>query len=462
MNNYGYGGGINTAGFGEMRTDLRRHTGARLLDAIKKLFGKRSIEPPMMAHIEDINAFKYRDISRTNFTAIVSNKMANKTIGESGLDVIGEGDRAEYVRKALESVWANIKNVVSTAYGIGGCAVVPYLYGTDMYCSMVPGNQFFITAMAGADIVSCAVKCDERKTRVHTYSRIAEHTVKDGVYTIRNTVIDENNAEHPLSVIKDWESIPEEVVITGVDRLPVAYIKCPANPRRPMRPEGVPITYGCDEVITDILNLHTEYRMEYNLKRTFVGVDQTMVDKDGQLSSNGLFKRILTNGGKVGQASGMEVFSPDIRQTAYHERMAELYALLENQIGTSSGVLTRTESSMATATEIKQANLDTKSMVALMQTEIDRAVDTIAYAAELYADLYGVRGESPEVNVAWDMSLWESSTETFSQMVQAATLDAISAAEVRRFITGESQEEAEEAVAKIKAENPTTEQLFGI
>ena len=81
MNNYGYGGCVNPAGMGEMRTDLRRHTGARLLDAIKKLFGKRSIEPPMMAYIEDINAFKYHDIRRTNFTAIVSNKMANKTIG---------------------------------------------------------------------------------------------------------------------------------------------------------------------------------------------------------------------------------------------------------------------------------------------------------------------------------------------------------------------------------------------
>lgn len=454
MNNY--------TGYTDLQTDLRRHTGARLLDAIRRLFGKKSIEPPMMAHIEDVNAYQYQDTRRTNFTAIIANKMANKTIGESALDIAGEGDRTEYVRAALDSFWSNAKNATATAYGIGGCAVVPYLYGTKMFCSMVPGNQFFITSMAGTEIMSCAVKCDERRTRLHTFSRIADHEVKDGVYTIRNIVVDENNAEHPLSVIADWASIPEEVVISGVEHLPVAYIKCPSNPRRPLRPEGVPITFGCGEVLKDIEDLTTEYRKEFDLKRTFVGVDQTLIDKDGDMPRNGLFKRVLSNGGKVGAGSSMEVYSPDIRQVAYHERLMDLYALLENQIGTSAGVLTKQETNAATATEIKQANLDTKNMVALMQTEIERAVNVIAYAADLYADLYGVRGESPEVNVVWDVSLWESSTETFSQMVQAAALDAIGAAEIRRYITGETVEEAEEAVKKIKAENPTTEQLFGI
>ena len=452
----------NFTGYTDLQTDLRRHTGARLLDAIKRLFGKKSIEPPMMAYIEDVNAYQYQDTRRTNFTAIIANKMANKTIGESTLDIAGEGDRTEYVRAALDSFWSNAKNATSTAYGIGGCAVVPYLYGTKMFCSMVPGNQFFITSMAGTEIMSCAVKCDERRTRLHTFSRIADHEVKDGVYTIRNIVVDENNAEHPLSVIADWASIPEEVVISGVEHLPVAYIKCPSNPRRPLRPEGVPITFGCGEVLKDIEDLTTEYRKEFDLKRTFVGVDQTLIDKDGDMPRNGLFKRVLSNGGKVGAGSSMEVYSPDIRQVAYHERLMDLYALLENQIGTSAGVLTKQETNAATATEIKQANIDTKNMVALMQTEIERAVNVIAYAADLYADLYGVRGESPEVNVVWDVSLWESSTETFSQMVQAAALDAIGAAEIRRYITGETVEEAEEAVKKIKAENPTTEQLFGI
>lgn len=454
MNNY--------TGYTDLQTDLRRHTGARLLDAIRRLFGKKSIEPPMMAYIEDVNAYQYQDTRRTNFTAIIANKMANKTIGESALDIAGEGDRTEYVRAALDSFWSNAKNATATAYGIGGCAVVPYLYGTKMFCSMVPGNQFFITSMAGTEIMSCAVKCDERRTRLHTFSRIADHEVKDGVYTIRNIVVDENNAEHPLSVIADWASIPENVVISGVEHLPVAYIKCPSNPRRPLRPEGVPITFGCGEVLKDIEDLTTEYRKEFDLKRTFVGVDQTLIDKDGDMPCNGLFKRVLSNGGKVGAGSSMEVYSPDIRQVAYHERLMDLYALLENQIGTSAGVLTKQETNAATATEIKQANLDTKNMVALMQTEIERAVNVIAYAADLYADLYGVRGESPEVNVVWDVSLWESSTETFSQMVQAAALDAIGAAEIRRYITGETVEEAEEAVKKIKAENPTTEQLFGI
>ena len=446
----------------DLPTNTRRYTGVRLLDAIRRIFQKRSIEPPMMAHVEDDAAIRYQDTRLTNFTAIVSNKLSNKTIGESTLDVIGEGDRTEYIDKAVSSFWANVKNATATAFGVGGCAVVPYLYGTKMYCSMVAGNQFFITAMAGTDIMACAVKCDERRTRFHTYSRIAEHKVKDGLYTIRNVVIDENNAEHPLDVVTDWASIPAVVEITGVDRLPVAYIKCPSNPRRPLRPEGVPITYGCSETIADIMTLLAEYRKEYELKRTFVGVDQTIIDKNGDLPHNGLFKRILSNGGKIGGGSSMEPYSPDIRTTAYHERLMDLYALLENQIGTSAGVLTKQESNAATATEIKQANLDTKSMVAMMQSELDRAVDTIAYAAELYADLYGIRGESPEVNVVWDSSLWESSTETFSQMVQAAALDAIDASEIRKYITGESTEEAEAAVKRIKEANPTTEQIFEI
>ena len=425
--------------------------------------GKKPLENQIETMSQEKFAFRYADITDVNITAMVANKLATITIGDSALSVVGDGKKADITRKQLDNIWSKLKNITSTAYGVGGAAIIPTTYGESIGFNAVPGNQFFITEMQASEITQAVLLCEEYRDDHHIYRRWALHSYANGVWTIDNRVTIDDGKAVPITYCPQWASIPPIVNVSGVDRLPIAYIRCPADNRRPERPEGVPITFGCEKVINQILTCLKQFEDEFDLGEIFVSADPTLLDKDGNLPKRRLFRRTSMPGGKLGTDGKMDVFAPQLRAESYLLRLNALYELLENQIGTGRGILTKPETYGATATEIKSALIGTKMITDLMRSQIDRAIDTIVYAIDVIASATGVSGEVPDVSINWDYSLYESSTETFAQLIQAKAVGAVDAVDIRQYVMpNESREEAEQAVKTIKESNPTTEELFGV
>lgn len=425
-----------------------------ILNIIKRLFGA----DPMVTETEsariDEQARRYRDLHGVNLTAIFAGKLSALTVTESNVEVIGLNRRAESLNDAMKSIWGKARKWTSIAFGTGGVLLIPYVSGGKMFIDIVPQSSMIINRVNGDELMAVSILADMTVQGNQRYFRFTDYSLDDGQLTIRQRAVNASSAPVPLSRFQEWALLPEELTISNCEHLPLAYIKCPVDNRRNEALYGVPITFGCDDLMSEIEECLEDIRREYNLKKPLVGFDPVLFDEKNNrrhLPRTGLFMPTMA-GGLDGTGKLWEVYDPAIRDSAYYTRLQHLYELLEKQVGTSRGILTEPQSRGATATEIKAGMYDTYSIVQLMRTAIEQGLERLAYAMDVLSNAFGLSpmGEYA-LSFDWSYSMIESSQESFSQLVAAAASDAVEPAELRQFVMpDETLEEARARVEEIR------------
>lgn len=403
-------------------------------------------------------AAEYERIDDINFNSIFSNKLANYVINDSNVNLTGKNARTELLDKTTQSLWKKAKKITSMGFGYGGVIIVPYVKGGKIYYSIVPQNRLTIDMTEGDNITGATVLAEKKEVQKQigspdVYIRWTNYKVENNNITITQQFSDEKGNKIPTPDF--WKNIQEVQVISGVDRVLFGYIKSPVNNRKTNDNYGVPITYGCESTILEIKDTMKQLYREYKLKEAFVGADSTMFDGKDALPKNGLFKKIDS-----GDDTFFEVFDPQFRP--FTERIEELYRRLEHEIGTSAGILSQVNTQNATATEIKRSMYDTFTIVDDMRSNVEKGLEDFLYSANVLANAYNLSPQGEyELNFDWDYSLLEDSQESFNQLVIGQNKGVISNAELRQFIKpDETIEQSEEAIAEIKATEPSIEQLI--
>lgn len=436
-----------------------------IIDWIRKLFGVSPLISNRDGQRNNAYVNAYEDTECINFTAIIAGKLAALIASESTAAVVlsrmsTQNARTDLLNETLGRLWAKSRRFTARLLGVGGIVIVPYVSGGKIYMDIVPQNRVIPTKIRGDQIVSVTILADSiiRNDTLSgagkRYYRWTDYQLDDsGVHLIRNRASSQDGMI-PLSTIEEWAGIPEEIRISGVDRLLFAFIKSPVDNRQAQDLYGVPVTYGCDGIIKEIQATLAQVRQEFELKRSFVGVDERLFGKDNQLPGDGLF-RFLTGSTNNNL---WEIFDPAIRDSSYYNRLDNLFGLLEKQIGVSRGILTKPESRGATATEIKASIYDTYSLVEAARDSIERGIEDFVYACNVLANAYNLSpaGGDYEVRIDWSYALIESSSETFSQYIQAEAIGVIEPAEIRQYLmTEESLEEARARVSQIRTAKRT-------
>lgn len=423
---------------------------------VKRLFGVDPVTTQAAVNVMEANEREYRRIDTYNITAIFASRLAAFTVSESSVEVIGDNQRAELIGDVLDRTWKKSKKFVSKAYGTGGVLLIPYVTGRKIYVDIVPQASMLINRVNGDDLRAVSIIADSTVQADERYFRWTDYDLDDnGLLTIRQRATNAIGSEVPLRSLNEWAGISEEMTIANLEHLPFAYLKNPTDNRISDGHYGVPVTYGCDKKIGEIVECQEEIRREYRLKKPIVGMDQTLFGtKNGRryLPVTGLFMPVTPSGlntaGKL-----WEVYDPAIRDSSYYNRLVHLCEELEKQVGTSRGILTERVTNAATATEIKAANADTYAIVTEMRQAVEDAFRQLAYAVDVYANAWNL---SPmgDYTLAfdWSYAMIESSQETFTQLMTAAAQDAIEPAEIRQFIfPAESLDEARVRVDEIKS-----------
>ena len=129
-------------------------------------------------------------------------------------------------------------------------------------------------------------------------------------------------------------------------------------------------------------------------------------------------------------------------------------------MGVSPGILTEPRTAGATATEIKAANAATFAMVDAIRENVEKAFDQLAYALDVLAEAFGATPSGAmgdwQITWDWDMSMTESSTETFNQLSELESRGLILPERLVSWTTGMSMEEAKAEVDAAKALQPDT------
>ena len=405
----------------------------------------------------EADAEAYRQAMSENVVAMVANTLSTYTLSDSTISIIGDNARAEIMREVSDRHFATLKGVLADALGVGLVVSLPnpHVVGNrkKLCIDTVGKDRVFLTEVAGDDVISCTIVADVRVINSRTYIRLADYTLDKDAYIIRSrAVLDGSPA--PLDVLPDWADIQPEIRISGVDRLPIAFLKCPISNRVPDNREAVPITFGCEKTIAKIAETLEQIETEFKSKETRIFANEQLFDNKNRLAN--VYKTIGDN------PDFFELVSPDIRSSAFFDKLTHHFAMLEREIGCSAGVLTELATSSATATEIRAKMYKTFALCTDIQKAVERYYTDLMYSCDVMANVYNISPVGDyDIKFDWSYGLLEDPAATYQQIKEGVSDGVISKAEYRRYITDETLAEAEEAVAKIAEENPTLESLLG-
>lgn len=426
---------------------------------IKRLFGiDKSVTSDNQQSQNQSYAEEYADISKINFNAVFSNKLATSAVSDSTVEISADNKRAELLNECLNDVWRKIKKITSAMLGVGGCVLVPYVSGGKILFNVVTQNRLIINSREGEKITNATILADSVNIGNTVYYRFANYRIENNVLYITNKT---TNATGGAAEVEQWKDIPD-VAISNVDRVLFAFLKSPVDNRKSADDYGVPITYGCKEIVDDIRKCLEQIRDEYNLKGVRLQVDERTLDKDPKTGKT-ILKNKLFMKGHSDTGDLFNIFDPAIRDSSFYTRLNNLFELFEKQVGTSRGILTAPETHGATATEIKAAVADTFAMVTDIRKAIQSGLDDYVYACDVLANYYNLTPSGKyEVKYDWSYAMIESTTETWQQMKDLQSIGGLRKAELRAWQTGESIEDAQKAVDEITAKEPNMQTLLGM
>ncbi len=418
-------------------------------DYIMRIFGITKTNTTGEQMMENM-AFtqKYETADEMNLTAIFANKLATLAMNESTADVSGNNERVVFLDQCLIEVWDRMKRIVSRMLGTGGCIVVPYVRLGIMQFDVLSQERMVIHEKQGNRITRATVLADSVKQGEKQYHRWMDYQVAGGNLYITNKVTDQwGNA----AFLEHWAEI-EDIAIAGVDRVLFAYFQSPIDNRRFGDEYGVPITYGCDGLISEIFECLEQIRDEYKLKEVKIFADERMFQKDAKTGKYRMPSKVFFAAHGKENGAMIEVFSPEIRHSSYYERLQYLFGLLEKSIGTSKGILTAPESRGATATEIKAGLYDTYALIGDIRNAVERGVRDYLYACNVLTNYYelapmGAYG----VRFDWSYEMIESSNESWGQLKDALELGVKSKVELRQWLNpNETSDEAQKVLEEIE------------
>ena len=437
----------------------------KLIDWIKRLFGIKQEDAPGEP---DRHADHYEDIRGENITATIANKLANFVFSDSLINVDGDGKRAELIKGMIADLMHDVYWITAQTFGKGGKVIVPVVDKDKLIVSTMDQTRMDIRRMNAGKIMEATLVNGCAKQNGKRYYLLADYNVDDnGMQTIRYRAVSETGEEAELTAIEAWQNIMPEITISNTDRALFAYLPCPRDNRRDAKKYGVPITYGAERDIQDLVDHMNTYRREYKLTRPMLGLDSTLwrrreeeyrpigIDDVKKTVQDGDDPFIPIDVSALDPKTPWMHFAPAIRHEAMEARYNMLCRAVEKACGLSQGILTeRQNMNYANKDEVRAAMYDTFCVVKAMRDNWERALDDLAYAADVLAERFGItpaggRG-SFELQYDWDTSLIESTAEAFTQTMEGHAAGVISDAELRQWLRGGTLEEAEKALEEIR------------
>lgn len=447
------------------------------LEWVRRLFNKR----PNEGSEPESHAKRYEDITGENITATIVNKLSKLVFSDSLFGVDDDGARADLVRSVLNELWEDTGWITAQMLGKGGKVIVPTINGGKISVNVLNQDRLFISGMKGRRITSATLLADTGVVEGRHYYRWVDYTVDDnGAQIILNRATDHSGREVPLGLIPEWGNIEPEITIANTDRPLFAFLKCPRDNRRDDKVYGVPVTYGAERDISELVEHLNIYRREYRLTRPMLGLDSSMwsnktdytpsrigIDDVRRTVQDGDDPFIPISRANIGDGGKWEYYAPAIRSEAMETRLQTLYRRVERSCGLSQGILTdRQQQNYANRDEVRAAMYDTFSVVCEIRRAWEMAFNDIAYAVDVLAERFGITPtgtrEPVSVSFDWDTSMIESSTEAFSQLSELQSMGAAYKAELRQWVRGGTLEDAKKAVEDITKTERAMAPAFGL
>ena len=407
---------------------------------------------------------------------------------------IGNPARAEY----LESQYKKLKNVVRkyAEYGIamGGLVLKPYAvknavkvlnkdgksttdYPMSIDFDFIRADCFYPLSFENEMITEAAFLQTKvvsgsvyRRLEHHKWIRSENKTIitNRAFKSLDNNLQLNNDAtdlgkEVPLSEVDDWKDMQPLVIINDVDRPLFAYFKMPeANTIELSSPLGVSVYSRVVSLIKDADMQYSRMLWEYEAGEMAIDIDRDALGYINDLTGTGKGQSILNSMQarlyrKVdlgSEGDTYQQFAPALRDNSYISGLNTILTRIEDAVGCSRGTISKADTEAMTATELKILRQRTYVSNADLQAAWQSALTDTVYIMNVYCDLYSITPDGDyDVSFEWDDSLIVDMDAELNKRILLVHNGISSKLETRMWYFGETENQAQEALAKIDEEN---------
>ena len=417
-------------------------------------FVKRKIDEYDEEKNLDLKIQKWEDVQHYSPLAIANTKLTSLVCDEATVELQTDSKLVEPLTPLAENLEAKRYEICSMVNGKGGCFVT-MATGEDSepYHRIIAPDDVSVYRMVADKMYEVAMVIDKKVVKHKEYRLIRHHILDEkGTLYVYYYTTDKTGKEEYLA---EWEHYKNDnVMYLNANNIGLAYFKSPQDSRGLSQTWGVPLNFGCEEVEAEIQKARKDLDEEMELMRAKLFADDSVVRKIG--TENGerydLPEGIYTIRKKAGvHGTLIDSFAPSTRYADYKAKLEDSKADWEDMVGLDRGFLTEAEhTSNATATEVKTANVKTRSMVKKIQSAM---FDGIKATLEADAVFLNIPLDLFQVNVDF-FDAFQDEQELYNRIVSAVDRGVLEKEdELRWLYPNMTDEEIADKLARIQAQS---------
>lgn len=361
---------------------------------------------------------------------------------------------------------APIREKLEIAMAAGGMIIKPYVLNGKIFFDFVPDWNILPIAFDGAGNLEDVYFRDLYVLGKKRYTRLERHTVIGNDVRIQHRVFvseaaDQLGTECSLSAVPKWKDLAKEAIVkdTGGKQLFGWYRAALANQVEPDNPLGVSVFSRAVDLIRDADFQYSNLMWEFEGSQLAIDVDPSAL-RLHNANTNGqkvyctpqlnerLFRQV-----DLGHDETYKVFSPQIREGSIMNGLNEILSRIEDSTGLARGTMSNTTTEALTATQLRILRQRTYTTVRDNQKALEACLRDVVDAMAVYVNLYlGIKSDKYEVSFAWDDSILVDAIQESNERIAMVNMGAYSKAEYRQWKLGETQKQAEAAIAKVMQE----------
>ena len=355
-----------------------------------------------------------------NLPSSIANEISRLVTLEVRTEVIEN----EKLNEAYQNVVEDLKEITEYAAAKGGLMLKPYLDGDRVLVDYVQAGMFFPTEYDSSGEITGCIFIDRRRVGSNIYTRLENHEMLEGGYKVshhayKSMIGDEESlgSRVPLTEVRYWADLEEEIFLKGVEIPLFSYFKIPlANTIDSKSPLGTSVFARAANLIREADKQYSRILWEYEGSELAINASGDLFKGDGTIPTNKerLYRKLDTD-----SEDFFEEWAPSIRDESLYNGLNKLLQRIEFASGLAYGTLSDVQLISKTATEVKASKQRTYSTVLDIQKSLERALVKMVDIFIIWSDLANLGyGNDPEISFEWDDSVVVDMDEEYSLMLR--------------------------------------------
>lgn len=395
---------------------------SKMMQAVSKALGAESVYSTRMANAVELWDEMYRGRAPWNrgatYSAGIAAAVAAETARLTVVELKPELTGSETVRRLFErQVQPTLRQNVEFGMVGGTLILKPLASAAGIRSQFIRAGRFYPLEFDATGNVQRCVFIDQLRRGRSIYTLLEIHTLTGGGFTIENRLFRSHDdmtlgTETALTEVEQWADLRASAEFAGLDHLPFGVFRVPlANGVDEDSPLGVSTYSKAAELIYEADRRYSDICWEFEAKQAAVHIAKSMLDydkdSDRYLVPEGrerLYRTVNYERGMT-DAPLIDVYSPEIRASAYFDGFNAQLRLIEFACSLAYGTLSDPQSVDKTAEEVKASKQRSYAYVCDCQTALERALLDWGEAAVFWCRLYGLDAGGLSMKFEWGDSI---------------------------------------------------------